>query len=319
MFLSYHKSEKCKGLYNRHETEYNRPKRQVFFMNATQKSSRNMLIASMCIFGTIGILRRYIPLSSSLVALVRGVVGAVFLVVVVQLRRQKFDREAIRQNLILLILSGVAIGFNWIFLFEAYNYTSVATATLCYYLAPILVILAAPLVLKEKLTLRKGLCTLVALAGMVLVSGVLETGFTGLAEMKGILFGLGAAVLYASVILMNKKMKTIPAYDKTIFQLVAASLSLLPYVLITENWAHVTVTPLSAVLLLVAGTVHTGFAYWMYFGSMGNLNAHTVALFSYIDPILAIVMSMVVLQEPMGIPAAVGAVMILGAAYISEK
>lgn len=288
-------------------------------MNATQRSSRNMLIASMCIFGTIGILRRYIPLSSSLVALVRGIVGAAFLVLVVLARRQKFDRAAIRQNLALLILSGAAIGFNWIFLFEAYNYTSVATATLCYYLAPILVILASPLVLKETLTLRKGACTLAALIGMVLVSGVLETGFTGLAEMKGILFGLGAAVLYAGVILMNKKMKAIPAYDKTIFQLTAASLFLFPYVLATENWAQVAITPLSAVLLLVAGVVHTGFAYWMYFGSMEKLNAHTVALFSYIDPILAILLSMLVLREPMGIPAAVGAVMILGAAYISEK
>lgn len=278
-----------------------------------------MLIASMCIFGTIGILRRYIPLSSSLVALVRGIVGCLFLAAVVLLRRQKFDRAAIRQNLWLLLISGAAIGFNWIFLFEAYNYTSVATATLCYYLAPILVILASPLVLKETLTLKKGLCTLAALAGMVLVSGVSETGFTGLAEMKGILFGLGAAVLYASVILMNKKMKPIPAYDKTILQLGAASLALLPYVLATENWPQVTVTPLALVLLLVAGVVHTGLAYWMYFGSMDSLNAHTVALFSYIDPILAIILSMVLLHEPMGIPAAIGAVLILGAAYISEK
>lgn len=278
-----------------------------------------MLIASMCIFGTIGILRRYIPLSSSLVALVRGIVGCLFLAAVVLLRRQKFDRAAIRQNLWLLLISGAAIGFNWIFLFEAYNYTSVATATLCYYLAPILVILASPLVLKETLTLKKGLCTLAALAGMVLVSGVSETGFTGLAEMKGILFGLGAAVLYASVILMNKKLKPIPAYDKTILQLGAASLALLPYVLATENWPQVTVTPLALVLLLVAGVVHTGLAYWMYFGSMDSLNAHTVALFSYIDPILAIILSMVLLHEPMGIPAAIGAVLILGAAYISEK
>ena len=288
-------------------------------MHQTKKSSRSMLLTSMCIFGTIGILRRYIPLSSSLVALVRGIVGCLFLAAVVVLRRQKFARAAIRQNFWLLLISGAAIGFNWIFLFEAYNYTSVATATLCYYLAPILVILASPLVLKEALTLKKGLCALTALVGMVLVSGILETGFTGLAELKGILLGLGAALLYASVILMNKKMRPIPAYDKTIFQLAAASLSLLPYVLATENWAQITVTPLSLVLLLVAGVVHTGLAYWMYFGSMDGLKAHTVALFSYIDPILAIILSMVVLQEPMGIPAAIGAVLILGAAYISEK
>ena len=288
-------------------------------MFSTEKSSRNALILSMCIFGTIGILRRFIPLSSSLVALVRGVVGAAFLILVTLIRKEKLDKQAIKNNALLLLLSGIAIGFNWIFLFEAYNYTSVATATLCYYLAPIIVILAAPLVCKEKLTAMKTICTLVALVGMVLVSGILESGFGGIAELKGVFFGLAAAVLYASVILMNKKMKPISAYDKTILQLVLASVSLVPYVLLTENWAAVELTGLSVVLLLVAGVLHTGLTYWMYFGSIAKLKAHTVALLSYIDPILAIVLSMVLLREPMTVLSAIGAVLVLGAAYISEK
>ena len=288
-------------------------------MFSTEKSSRNALILSMCIFGTIGILRRFIPLSSSLVALVRGVVGAAFLILVTLIRKEKLDKQAIKNNALLLLLSGIAIGFNWIFLFEAYNYTSVATATLCYYLAPIIVILAAPLVCKEKLTPKKGICTLVARVGMVLVSGILESGFGGIAELKGVFFGLAAAVLYASVILMNKKMKPISAYDKTILQLVLASVSLVPYVLLTENWAAVELTGLSVVLLLVAGVLHTGLTYWMYFGSIAKLKAHTVALLSYIDPILAIVLSMVLLREPMTVLSAIGAVLVLGAAYISEK
>lgn len=278
-----------------------------------------MLITSMCIFGTIGILRRYIPLSSSLLALVRGIIGSVFLFLVIKFSRRSLNSAAIRKYLMPLTLSGAAIGFNWILLFEAYNYTSVATATLCYYLAPILVILASPLVLKEKLTKGKLICTFTALVGMVLVSGVTESGFSGLAEMKGILFGIGAAVLYASVILMNKKMPGVPAYDKTILQLSMASLALLPYVLMTENWAAVSLTPLSVLLLLVAGIVHTGIAYWLYFGSMNNLPSHSVALLSYIDPILAIVLSMLLLREPMTLSAGIGAVMILGAAYFSEK
>lgn len=278
-----------------------------------------MLLTSVFIFGTIGILRRYIPLSSSLIALVRGGIGSVFLISLIYFSKKKLDMTAVSRNLLLLILSGAAIGFNWILLFEAYNYTSVATATLCYYLAPILVILASPFVLKESLTRRKLLCAAAALLGMVLVSGILEADFSGLAEMRGIVFGLGAAVLYASVILMNKKMAGISAYDKTILQLSMASIALLPYVLVTENWSAVTFSPLSATLLLIAGIVHTGIAYWLYFGSMEHLHSHTVALLSYLDPILAIVLSMVFLREPMSPAAAVGAVMILGAAYISEK
>lgn len=288
-------------------------------MNSTVIKSRNKLIVSMCIFGTIGILRRHIPLSSSLVALVRGVIGALFLLLVILFSRKSLDRDAIRKNFPLLSLSGIAIGFNWILLFESYNYTSVATATLCYYLAPILVILASPFVLKEKLTVKKMLCTITALGGMVLVSGVSGTGFSGIAELKGILFGIGAAILYACVILMNKKMPNVPAYDKTILQLSIASIALLPYVMLTENLSAVTFTPLSIVLLLVTGIVHTGIAYWMYFGSMGDLPSHTVALLSYIDPILAIVLSVVLLREPMDLASGIGAVMILTAAYFSEK
>ena len=288
-------------------------------MNRMQTKSRAMLLTSVCIFGTIGILRRYIPLSSSLIALVRGVIGSFFLLLVLRISRKELNGAAIKQNLMYLALSGAAIGFNWILLFEAYNHTSVATATLCYYLAPILVILASPVILKEVLTGKKLLCAISALIGMVLVSGVTDAGFSGVSEMKGILFGLSAAVLYASVILMNKKMAGVAAYDKTIIQLSLASAALLPYVLLTENWGAVTFSPVSVTLLLIAGIVHTGIAYWLYFGSMEYLHSHTVALLSYLDPILAIVLSMVFLQEPMTVEAGIGAVLILGAAYISEK
>lgn len=288
-------------------------------MYFNRQNSRSMLLASVCIFGTIGILRRYIPLSSSMIALVRGVIGSLFLMLILSLSKKSINRDAFKNNKVLLILSGAAIGFNWILLFEAYNYTSVATATLCYYLAPVLVVLASPLILKETLTARKILCAAAALIGMVLVSGILDTGFSGIAEMKGVLFGLGAAVLYASVILMNKKMVGVSAYEKTILQLSMASIALLPYVLLTENWSSVVFSPVSVALLLVAGIVHTGFAYWLYFGSMEHLQSQTVALLSYLDPILAIVLSMLFLQEPMSLVAAVGAVLILGAAYISEK
>lgn len=288
-------------------------------MKPEERKSLALLVCAMCIFGTIGILRRYIPLPSSLIALVRGGIGSLFLLIAALVRGQKPDMAGIRRNFCLLLFSGAAIGFNWIFLFEAYCYTTVATATLCYYLAPVLVILLSPLVLKETLTKRGILCALVALVGMIPVSGILEAGFTGLAELKGVLYGLAAAALYASVILMNKKMSGIGATDKTLCQLFFASLVLAPYVLLTEDMGQISVTPLSLGLLLTAGILHTGIAYRMYFGAMGTLKAQTAALFSYIDPILAILLSALVLREPMGIPAMIGSVMILGAAIASER
>lgn len=284
-----------------------------------ERKGKQMLAGSMVIFGTIGILRKFIPYSSGFVALVRGFVGAVFLLAVLTAKGQRPDTNAIRKNALPLLLSGGALGFNWIFLFEAYAHTSVATATLCYYLAPILVILVSPIFLKEALTAKKLGCTLVALIGMVLVSGVTDSGFSGIRELKGIGFGLAAAVLYAAVMLLNKTIRDIGPYDKTISQLFLSACIMLPYVLLTEDLTQIDLTPLPLSLLLVAGIVHTGIAYWLYFGSMGALKAHTIALYSYIDPILAIILSMLVLREPMTAAAAVGAVLILSAAYISEK
>ena len=283
------------------------------------KKEKSMLLLSMVIFGTIGLLRRYIPCSSGFLALTRAVIGAVFLLVLVRMKKQKPDLTAIRKNGLLLILSGAALGFNWIFLFESYNHTSVATATVCYYLAPILVILFSPVLFKEKLTRRQRVGAVCAMAGLIAVSGLPDTGLPGREEWKGICFGLAAAVLYACVMILNKKLRSIGPYDKTISQLFLAAAVMLPYVLLTEHPGQTQLMPGSFFLLLVAGIVHTGIAYWLYFGSMGALKAQTVALYSYLDPIVAIVLSLVVLKEPMTPIAAIGTVLVLGSALLSEK
>lgn len=284
-----------------------------------EKQGKLKLLGSMAIFGTIGLLRRYIPYPSAFVALVRGVVGALFLLAVVGLKKQAISWRSVRKNALLLLLSGAALGFNWIFLFESYNHTSVATATLCYYLAPILVILTSPIFFKEKLTRRKLRCAFGALVGTVAVSGLLDSGLPGVSELKGIGFGLAAAVLYACVMILNKKLRGIGPYDRTIAQLALASAVLLPYVLLTEDISQMAFSPLPLALLAVAGIVHTGVAYWLYFSSMGSLKAQTVAIYSYLDPILSIVLSMAVLKEPMSPAAAIGAVLILGSAILIER
>ncbi len=286
-------------------------------MNSDRSSavSRIALIVSMSVFGTIGLFRRYIPLPSGTIAFFRGLIGTVALILIALMLRKKPDIKAIKKRIVLLCVSGALIGFNWILLFEAYNYTSVSTATLCYYMAPILVIIASPIALKEKLRARQVLCVGAAIIGMVLVSGVLHGGEI---DARGILLGLGAAVLYASVILINRHLGDISAYDKTIIQLGAATVVILPYTLLAEDIAIDAFTPKVILLLLLIGVVHTGISYAAYFGSVSALPTQTVAIFSYIDPVVAIVLSALILKEPMGVLEAIGAVMILGAAVLSE-
>lgn len=276
------------------------------------------LISSMTIFATIGIFRKFIPLSSATVAMARAVIGTIFLAALILIRGKKISLESIKKNLVPLLLSGTFLGFNWILLFESFNYTTVATGTLCYYMAPVILIVISPIAFKEKLTLGKILCVVVAVAGMTLVSGVFSAGTQGTDNLKGVLLGLAAAVLYASIVACNKKLKDISAFDRTTVQLGISAVLMVLYTFFAEGFNAADYTPSVIVMLLVVGVLHTGVAYALYFGCMDKLKAQTVALYSYIDPVGAVLLSALLLREPMGTLEIIGAVLILGATLASE-
>ena len=273
------------------------------------------ILTSMAIFGTVGIFVRFIPMASAAIAFCRGVLGCAFLLILMDLTGKKPNLQDIRRNGWILALSGAAIGINWILLFEAYRHTTVAIATICYYLAPAFVTLASPL-LGEKLSGKKLGCIGVAMAGMVFVSGVFQ-GNTG-GSLLGVILGVGAAIFYASVILMNKTFSPIGAYDRTLCQLAAASLVIVPYLLLSGGVTSAEMTTLGWVMLGIVGIVHTGFAYALYFGGIGEVNAQTAAILSYLDPVLSILLSALVLRERLDVFSIIGAVLILGSALYSE-
>ncbi|MBQ8646616.1 MAG: DMT family transporter [Oscillospiraceae bacterium] len=285
-------------------------------MNKT--TARPLMFLAMLIFGTIGLLVRSIPLPSSVIALTRGSVGCVFLLLLMLLQKHRPDAAAIRKNLKWLLPAGVFLGFNWILLFESYRYTSVAVGTLCYYMAPILVVLSSPVLLHERLTARKVICVLLALVGMVGVSGVVQSGLPSASETTGILLGLAAAVLYACIVLLNKQLADISAYDRTVVQLGICAVVMLVYCAATVPLASLEFTPTTIGLLLVAGVLHTGVTYYLYFGSMAYLSGQTAAILSYVDPVVAVLVSVLVLAEPMHPVELLGAVLVLGAALASE-
>lgn len=282
-----------------------------------KKLSLLKLIISMTAFGTIGLFVRLIDAERGFIASVRGIVGALFLVLLVLLLKKKPDLEAIKKNLVLLILSGAAIGVNWILLFESYSYTSIATATLCYYMAPVFVILVSPFLLGEKITLKKGIAVATALIGMLFVSGVLEGNTAGSTDLIGVLLALGAAVFYATVTILNKKMSAISPYDMTIVQLATAGVVVLPYTFIAENNDLAALDPTAILMLLIVGVVHTGICYALYFSSIQELEAQTVAIFSYLDPIVAVAISFFV-DGAMSPLAIIGAFLILAALILCE-
>lgn len=297
-------------------------KHNIHNMHNTQKNSPKslaMLILAMSIWGTIGIFRKMIPLPSALIAFSRGVIGTAFALLVMKIRGKQMEHHLSKRVMALLVLTGALIGLSWMVLFEAYNYTSVSVATLCYYMEPTFVVLLSLLIFKEKLTVKKGVCSFLALVGMVLVSGILEAGKLQKGDLTGVMLSIGAAILYAAVVLLNKSLPGIDSYEKTVIQLGSAAIVLLPYLLFSGSFAGNTWDVKTIALLLFVGIIHTGISYTLYFGSLDGLRTQTVALFSYIDPVVALFLSALILHERINIPGVIGAILILGSAIVCES
>ena len=239
----------------------------MIFMNATLKN-----ITAMLIFGSIGLFVRNIELASSQIALVRGFVGAFILFIAMVCLHKKINRNALIKNFTLFINSWRSYRFlTGFFLFQAYNYTTIATATLTYYLAPTFVVLLSPFILKESLSLFKIICVILSLLGMALVAGIFNDNQSGVNDFIGVLYGISAALFYAIVVLANKFFKDISAIDSSIAQLLLASIILLPYVIYQGNsWS---MSGFSLLSLAILGIIHTGIAYLLYFSSLQELPA----------------------------------------------
>ena len=279
---------------------------------------KTSMVLSMVIFGSIGVFVRLIPMSSAAVACFRGICGALFILGYSLLRGISFDRGRLKKNMKILFVSGAAIGANWILLFEAYRYTSVAVATLCYYMQPVFVILLSPFITGEKLTAKRTVCVICSLAGMVLITGIASGSGIKASGIKGILLGLGAAMLYSAVIFLNKRLRDISDMEMTFFQLLYAGIAVMPYALVQRGFYAEGMGPLQWLVLLCLGIVHTGWAYTLYFGAMKTLSAQTTALFSYIDPVCAILFSAALLKEPLTAQVVLGALLILAPTMLTE-
>ncbi len=271
----------------------------------------------MIIFGTIGLVVRYIDLSASETAFLSSLIGFLFLSLVFYKQRRTFIWRTIRKNAIILVASGVALSGNWIFLYRSYEYTSLANATLGYYFAPVFVMLLSPIILKEPLPLKKILCMIIAIIGMTFIVG---NGITaaGKNDVLGLIWGIAAAAFYASLMLLNKFIKGINRLEVTIIQLGTTASILLPYVLFTEGITILNVSVSSLPFILLLGIINTGVGFWLYFSSMENLKGQSIAMLSYIDPFVAILISGFILREPFTLLQMIGGILLLSSTFVSE-
>lgn len=277
-----------------------------------------MLSAAMVIFGTLGVFTRNIGVTSGELALYRAVLASVLIwFYLVFIKKGGLNLKNAGRELPLLLASGIAMGINWILLFQAYRYTTISAATLSYYFAPVIVTVASPFLFRERLTAKQIICFVMSTLGLVLIIGT--GGGEETAGITGILFGLGAAVFYAAVILLNKFIKNVAGIQRTILQMLAAVVTLLPYVAVSSGFNLNLLDGTGWACLLTVGLFHTGITYCLYFSALKDLTGQEAAILSYIDPLVAVIISVLLLGEPMTLMQLTGGALILGFTLWNEK
>ena len=284
----------------------------------TSANAKIMLSVSMAVFGTIGFFSRNIAVSSGELALYRAILASVLILVYLTATKQKIPFTKMKKELPLLLISGMAMGINWIRLFQAYRYTTISVATLSYYFAPVIVTVVCPFLFHEKLTAKQILCFVMSTIGLVMIIGIGSLGQSG-TDLLGIFYGLGAAAFYAAVILLNKFIRQVKDIHRTLLQFLAAVLILIPYVACTGGSTLGVLDIKGWICLLIVGLFHTGITYCMYFSALKDLSGQETAILSYIDPLVAVLVSVFILGEAMTVSQALGGLLILGFTLWNEK
>lgn len=284
-------------------------------MNATVRARLNVAL-SMTIFGTLPLFVRQVHASSAMIALMRAAIALIVLAAVYFLRGGRGLRVESKKEMLLLLASGAAMGVNWILLFEAYNYVSVQIATLLYYFAPVIVAVAGALLFHERMGVKRGLCFFGAAIGLLLTIG--PDIFSGSIRPAGVACGLGAAILYATVILWNTQIRSVGGVERTILQFAAATAVLIVYVALSEGIHLERISGREWIFFSMLGLIHTALAFSMYFSGLTRLSGQEAAFLGYIDPMVAILVGCLILREPTTAIQLLGGAMILAFTLIAQ-
>lgn len=279
------------------------------------------------IFGTIGLVTHFIPLSSAAIVFYRALLGGLFIIAYTYISGRKINLQSIKNNLSILIATGFFMGLNWVLQFEAFRVSTVAVGTVCYNTMPIFLIIFAAIIFKEKLTLRSIICILCATIGVVLMSNLISDKGTGVSSntVLGCIYGVLGAVFYALIVTFNRKLNFIETYDKLVFQFLFSALIMSTYITFIEKSSFAfssnideKTLAMGIFCILLLSFFHTGICYIFYFNTISKLKADVVAILTYIDPVVALLLSYFVLREKMTLPQFIGAVIILLSTLINE-
>lgn len=272
----------------------------------------------MILWGSLGVFTKSIPLSALSLAFLRAFIAlpVLFLAMKVKTGVHKKSVLSFRQ-LKPYLLSGAILGFGWLTLFYGFKHTSIASAVIIYNMCPVYVIIAAPLLLKEKIMPLQIAVIIISFTGLLFIVG---SNLTEGSSLVGILLSGLSGIMYACIVMLNRSIKErVENRTATFFQILTAALVLLPFVLIDGEIFRITGMDIKAwIFLVLLGAVHTGLAYTLFFSVYESMKSLEIVSFSYLEPLFAIVFSLIFLGETLMPLQIAGGVMILGSTYAAE-
>lgn len=270
-------------------------------------------LCALILFGLNGIVASHISMNSYEIVFLRTLIGSILLILLFLIGKGKFHIRTNKRDTLFIVLSGIAMGASWMFLYEAYQQIGVSFSSLLYYCGPVIVMVLSPLIFKEKFTVPKIVGFVTVLAGIVLVNGATSVGM----NKWGIFCGGMSALMYFFMVTLNKQAKKINGMENSVIQLVVSFLTVAVFVGFKE--AFVIHVPNGAwPWILVLGIVNTGIGCYLYFSPLSKLPVQTVAICGYLEPLSAVVFAAVLLRERMTPLQIIGAICIIGGAMIGE-
>ena len=271
------------------------------------------MVLAMFLSGTIGLLVVESGLPVMLVVWLRCLLGALGLAAWVAYTGQW--QKPSRTEWLWLLVGGLALVLNWVCLFTAYGYSSIAVATVVYHVQPFILLLLAAALGQEALPLRKLPWLLLALIGVALSSGLLQAEHAS--SLTGIVLTLAAASLYAVATLATQRLKRLASAQIAMLQMLIGVLALA-----APAWQLLSAaqfTPKAWAAVVVLGLVHTAWMYTLMYSAFQRLSAQAIAGLSFIYPVVAVLVDLLWFGHHPAPTQALGMALILVAVWAYRR
>lgn len=245
------------------------------------------IVVAMCGWGTIGVFVLQAHAAPITIVFLRCAFGAVTLAAVGIPFRYLTTRGLTRRTLPVIVGSGLSFVGSWVFLFAAFQLTSLTVATVVYHMQPFFVLLIGAVVLRERIGRAKVLWILAAFGGLVLATNVIPKLMDGRLDgryLLGVGCALVTAVLYGTGVMTARSVRGVHPSMVSLLQCLVGVVVLLPLAhLASVHWGSG-----GWLWILVMGVVHTGLLYTLLYSALPRLSTPTVAVLAFLNPLVAI-------------------------------